>query len=346
MPRKKGTGPAFTVGFPRPLEARRDGDAWWAEVDGRELRLSNLNKIFWPDEGYTKGDLLAYYFNVAHLIVPHLAERPLTLKRMPDGITGDSFYEKSRPSHVPDWIGRCPVHSDDAKKGVIDYMTITDTAGVLYIANLGCIEFHPLHSRCADVVHPDYLFFDLDPFPPYTYEDVLQVARHIKVLLDQLGLTAFPKTSGATGLQIFLPVERGAYTYDEVRAFVGACGKLILGADPDRVTMAWKIADRTGKTFIDHNMNRQGANIAAAYSVRPELRAPVSTPLTWDEVAAGGFVPQDFRIDNVWDRFAEVGDLFAGVRTEAMDLTNAMDALGVVVEEDPAPTPLPRAGRA
>ncbi|MEO8293722.1 MAG: non-homologous end-joining DNA ligase [Actinomycetota bacterium] len=342
MPRKRGTGPAFTVEFPRPLDARRDGDAWWAEVDGRELRLSNLNKIFWPDEGYTKGDLLAYYFNVAHLIVPHLAERPLTLKRMPDGIAGDSFYEKSRPSHVPDWIGRCPVHSDDAKKGVIDYMTITDTAGVLYIANLGCIEFHPLHSRCADVDHPDYLFFDLDPFPPYTYEDVLQVARHIKVLLDQLGLTAFPKTSGATGLQIFLPVERGAYTYDEVRAFVGACGRLILGADPDRVTMAWKIADRTGKIFIDHNMNRQGANIAAAYSVRPELRAPVSTPLTWDEVAAGGFVPQDFRIDNVWDRFAEVGDLFAGVRTEAMDLTHAMDALGVVVEEDPPPTPLPR----
>ncbi|MEP6477330.1 MAG: hypothetical protein ABJC60_08670, partial [Actinomycetota bacterium] len=165
MPRKKGTGPAFTVEFPRPLDARRDGDAWWAEVDGRELRLSNLNKIFWPDEGYTKGDLLAYYFNVAHLIVPHLAERPLTLKRMPDGIAGDSFYEKSRPSHVPDWIGRCPVHSDDAKKGVIDYMTIEDTAGVLYIANLGCIEFHPLHSRCADVDHPDYLFFDLDPFP-------------------------------------------------------------------------------------------------------------------------------------------------------------------------------------
>ena len=196
------------------------------------------------------------------------------------------------------------MRSDDAKKGVIDYMTIEDTAGVLYIANLGCIEFHPLHSRCDDVGHPDYLFFDLDPFPPYTYEDVLQVARHIKILLDQLGLTAFPKTSGATGMQIYMPLERGRYTYEEARAFVGACGRLILGADPDRVTMAWKIADRTGKIFIDHNMNRQGANIAAAYSMRPELRAPVSTPLTWDEVEQGGFVPQDFRIDNVWDRFA------------------------------------------
>ena len=340
-PRKKGSGPAFTVEFPLPLDARRDGDAWWFEVDGRELRLSNLNKVFWPDEGYTKGDLLAYYYNVAGFIVPHLEARPLTLKRMPDGIAGDSFYEKSAPSHVPDWIGRCPVRSEDAKKGVIDYMTIADTAGLLFIANLGCIEFHPLHSRCDDVEHPDYLFFDLDPFEPYTYEDVLQVARHIKVLLDQLGLVAFPKTSGATGMQIYVPVERGRYTYDQVRAFVGACGRLILSADPDRVTMAWKIADRTGKIFIDHNMNRQGANIAAAYSLRPEPRAPVSTPLTWDEVEHGGFVPQDLRIDNVWDRFARVGDLFAGVRTEHMDLTNAMEALGVVVE-DAADAPLPR----
>ena len=337
-PRKKGSGPAFTVEFPAPLEARRDGDAWWLEVDGRELRLSNLNKVFWPDEGYTKGDLLAYYYNVADLIVPHLTDRPLTLKRMPDGIAGDSFYEKSRPSHVPDWIGRCPVRSDDAKKGVIDYMTIADTAGLLFIANLGCIEFHPLHSRCEDVEHADYLFFDLDPFEPYTYEDVLQVARHIKVLLDQLGLVSFPKTSGATGMQIYVPVERGRYTYDQVRAFVGACGRLILAADPDRVTMAWRIADRTGKIFIDHNMNRQGANIAAAYCLRPELRAPVSTPLSWDEVERGGFVPQDFRVDNVWERFARVGDLFAGVRTQAMDLTNAMEALDVVVEEEP---PLP-----
>ncbi len=325
------------MGFPQSLDARRDGDAWWFEVDGRELRLSNLDKIFWPDEGYTKGDLVAYYFNVASLIVPHLAERPLTMKRMPDGIDGPFFYEKSAPSHVPDWIGRCPVASEDAKTGVIDYMTIADTAGLLFIANLGCIEFHPLHSRCEDIEHPDYLFFDLDPFPPYTYEDVLTVARHIKALLDQLSLTAFPKTSGATGLQIYIPVTRGAYTYDQVRAFVGRCGRLIEKADPDRVTMAWKIADRTGKVFIDHNMNRSGANISAAYSLRPEPHATVSTPLTWDEVEDGGFEPQDFRIDNVWERFARGGDLFAGVRTEAADLTEAFAAMGVGTETGEAP---------
>ena len=321
---------AFTVEFPQALDARKDGDAWWLEVDGRELRLSNLDKIFWPDEGYTKGDLIAYYFNVAHLMLPHLAGRPLTMKRMPDGIDGPFFYEKSAPSHVPDWIGRCKVLSDDAKTGVIDYMTIEDAAGLLFIANLGCIEFHPLHSRCEDVEHPDYLFFDLDPFPPYTYEDVLTVARHIKALLDQLGLTAFPKTSGATGLQIFVPIERGRYTYDQVRELVGRCGRLILQADPDRVTMAWKIADRTGKTFIDHNMNRSGANIAAAYSMRPEPRAPVSTPLTWDEVAAGRVraagLPHRQRVGTVRARRATCSPACC---TEAADLTSAFEALGI-----------------
>ncbi len=256
------------------------------------------------------------------------------MKRMPDGAEGPHFYEKTAPSHTPDWVHRCKVHSDDSKRGRIDYLMVDDTATLLYVANLGCIEMHPLHSRCEDVAHPDYLFFDLDPFEPYTYEDVLAVARHIKVVLDQLGLTAYPKTSGATGLQIYLPVKRGTYTYGQVRAFVGACGRMITKADPDRVTMAWKIADRTGKVFIDHNMNRQGANIAAAYSLRPEPRAPVSTPLTWDEVFEGGFEPQDFRIDNVWDRFAEHGDLFAGVRTEAMDLSTAFDALDVRAEDD------------
>jgi DNA ligase D-like protein (predicted ligase)/DNA ligase D-like protein (predicted polymerase)/DNA ligase D-like protein (predicted 3'-phosphoesterase) len=335
--RATSSGPPFTVALPNELEARKDGDAWWVEVDGRELRLSNLNKVFWANEGYTKGDLLAYYWNVAELIGPYLHGRPLTMKRMPDGAEGPFFYEKTAPSHTPDWINRCKVLSEDAKTGVIDYLTVDDTATLLYVANLGCIEMHPLHSRCEAVEHPDYFFFDLDPFEPYTYEDVLTVARHIKVLLDQLGITAYPKTSGATGLQIYVPVKHGAYTYGQVRAFVGACGRMIAKADPDRVTMAWRVADRAGKVFIDHNMNRQGANISAAYSLRPEPRAPVSTPLTWDEVAEGGFVPQDFRIDNVWERFGRVGDLFGGVLTEEMDLANALDALGVKVEDEAEP---------
>jgi bifunctional non-homologous end joining protein LigD len=323
-------GATFTVDFPRPLPAEPDGEAWWVAIDGRELRLSNLDKIFWPAEGYTKGDLLAYYYNAAGLILPHLRERPLTMKRMPDGIAGKSFYEKSAPSHVPDWIPRCPVQSEDSRKGVIDYLMVEDAAGLLFVANLGCIEFHPLHSMCGSVGLPDYLFFDLDPFEPITFDDVLAVARHVEVALDRIGLAGYPKTSGATGMQIFVPVEHGT-TYEQARALVREVGRLIRTADPDRVTMAWKVADRSGKVFIDHNMNREGANIAAAYSLRPEPGAPVSTPLSWAEVYEGGFVPTDFRIDNVWSRFEETGDLFDGVRTKPQAVGDALEALGASV---------------
>jgi bifunctional non-homologous end joining protein LigD len=341
--RPRTASSAFTVAYPTPLPAEREGDAWWLEVDGRRLRLSNLDKIFWPDEGLTKGDLLAYYYNVAPFIVPHIAGRPLTMKRMPDGIDGNAFYEKSAPAHTPDWMLRCPVRSEDSKRGVIDYLMIEDVAGLLFMANLGCIEFHPLHSRCADIEHPDYLFFDLDPFEPITFEDVLSVARLVKVTLDQLGLRGYPKTSGATGVQIFVPIPSGRYTSDEVRELVGTAGRLIQRADPDHVTMAWSITDRAGKVFIDHNMNRAGANISAVYSVRPEPRAPVSTPLTWEEVAAGGFVPSDHRIDNIWGRLDRLGDMFEGVRTDPQDLGPAFRALGLSVPPQRRSQPVPSA---
>jgi DNA ligase D-like protein (predicted ligase)/DNA ligase D-like protein (predicted polymerase)/DNA ligase D-like protein (predicted 3'-phosphoesterase) len=296
------------------------------EADGRELRLSNLDKVFWPDEGYTKGDLVAFYYNLAELIVPYLRDRPLTMKRMPDGMAGGFFYEKTAPSHTPDWVERCPVESEDAKTGVIGYLMVQDLSTLLYVANLGCIEMHPLHSRCGSVEQPDYLFFDLDPMEA-SFEDVLAVSMHVKAALEALGLRGYPKTSGATGVQIYVPVVPG-YSYDQVRDFVGTVGRMIERADRDRVTMAWQISKRTGKVFIDHNMNRSGANISAVYSLRPELGATVSTPLTWDEVEAG-VTPRDFRIDNVLERFAAVGDLFEGVRTEPQDLTQALEAVGL-----------------
>ena len=330
-PRKKsGSGRAFTVAFPQPLPAEKRGDAWWMEADGRELRLSNLDKVFWPDEGYTKGDLLAYYFNAAELILPHLRDRPLTMKRMPDGVNGPFFYEKTAPSHTPDWVARCPVESGDSKDGVIGYMMVNDLATLLYVANLGCIEMHPLHSRCASVESPDYLFFDLDPMGA-TFQDVLIVARHVHAALGALGLTGYPKTSGATGVQIYVPVEVG-WSYDQVRDFVGALGRTIERADRDHVTMAWQISKRTGKVFIDHNMNRSGANISAVYCLRPEPLGTVSTPVTWDEIDAG-ITPQDFRIENVWERFDKLGDLFQGVRTEPQDLAPALEAVGMASEK-------------
>jgi bifunctional non-homologous end joining protein LigD len=324
---------AFTVELPLTLEAERRGrDAWFTEVDGRELRLSNLDKVFWPDEGYTKGDLVAYYHNVAELILPHLRARPLTMKRMPDGITGPFFYEKNAPASVPSWMPRCPVPSDEAKGGLIDYLMVDGRAGILFMANLGCIEFHPLHSRCGTVEQPDYLFFDLDPFPPITFDDVLAVAMHVKVALDALGLVGYPKTSGATGMQVYVPIEPG-YGYDQIRELVGRIGRMINKADPARTTMEWQVKNRSGKVFIDHNMNRLGANIAAVYSLRPEPMATVSTPVTWDEVERG-VRPQDFTIETVWDRFEKVGDLFEPVRTRPQDIRPALEALGLQPEPE------------
>ena len=325
--RKRRTGDrAFTVELPTPLGAEKSGDAWWLEVEGRELRLSNLDKVFWPEEGYTKGDLLAYYLNVAPLILPHLSDRPLTMKRMPDGIAGPHFYEKTAPSHTPEWIPRCPVRSEDSKGGVIGYLMVNDLPSLLYVANLGCIEMHPLHSRCGSVDTPDYLFFDLDPMDA-PFEAVRTVALHVKAALDALGVASYPKTSGATGIQIYVPVEAG-WSYQQVRDFVGKLGRVIEAADREHVTMAWKIENRTGKVFIDHNMNRSGANIAAVYSMRPEPGATLSTPLAWEEVETE-ITPQDFRIDNVWERLEQHGDLFEPVRTSPQDLAPALEAVGL-----------------
>src|ERR687891_2418555 len=341
MPRKRGRGPAFTIDVPEPLPAERDGEHWWMEVAGRRLRLTNLEKVFWPEEGYTKGDLLAYYWNVRDLILPYLRGRPLTRKRMPDGIEGPYFYEKNAPAHTPDWMPRCRVESEDdeARMGFNDFLVANEPADLLFVVSTGAIEFHPLHAQCDSIDNPDYLFFDLDPMGEASFEDVLAVARHIHVALDHLGLPAYAKTSGATGVQIYVGVDPRP-THDEVRAFVGAIGQAVRGVDPDRVTMEYQVSKRGDKVFIDHNMNRRGANISAVYCVRPEPGATVSTPLSWEEVEAGEVRPQDFTMANVHQRFAEVGDLFDGMLTSPAAPRPAFQALGIQVTD---PSPVDRA---
>jgi bifunctional non-homologous end joining protein LigD len=308
------------------------------ELDGRELRLSNLNKVFWPEEGYTKGDLVAYYYNIAPRILPYLAGRPLTMKRMPNGVTGQFFYMKDAPSHTPEWMPRCPVESTGtgegrwgpAKHDVINYLMVEDTASLLFMANLGCVEFHPLHSRCASIETPDYLFFDLDPFEPATFVDVLAVADLVRVACDRLGLTAYPKISGATGMQVYVPITP-EFTYEAIRDFVGKVGHMIRQVDPNRVTMEWEVRKRGGKVFIDHNMNRVGANIAAVWSLRPEAGATVSTPVTWAEVKRGQIRPRDFTMASIWKRLARRRtDLFRGVLEKPQDISKALAAVGVM----------------
>jgi len=298
-----------TIEWPAELPVAPRADHWVARAGERELRLSNLDKVYWPAEGYTKGDILTYYFNVSATMLPHLRDRPLTRKRMPDGVGGGFFYEKNAPSHTPKWMPRLPVRSESEGK-VIDYIAVDDVLHMLWVVNMGSIEFHPLHAKGPDQAHPTYAFFDLDPASGAGFEEVRYVASLVKVLLDRLELRSYPKTSGATGIQIMLPLD-GSHDYDEVRGLVGAVSDLVHSAEPDVTTVEWEVAKRTGKVFLDVNMNREGANIAAAYSARPEPGATVSAPFEWAELAA--IQPGEQTIASILGRIAAVGDPFLPV---------------------------------
>ncbi|MFN2387981.1 MAG: non-homologous end-joining DNA ligase [Actinomycetota bacterium] len=317
-------GRITTLSFPAELPLERRGGHWYGRAGERELRLSNLDKVYWPEEGYTKGDLLTYYFNVSPWMLPHLHDRPLTMKRMPDGVVGPYFYEKNAPSHKPAWVPTIPVRAESENK-TINFLTVHDVTHMLWIANLGCIEFHPLHARGRDQKRPTYAFFDLDPFPPAAYDEVKHVALLIKLLLDKLDLPSYPKTSGATGMQIMIPLD-GTTDYDHVRGFVGALSDLVHEADPETTTLEWEVKKRTGKVFLDVNMNREGANIAAAYSVRPEWGATVSAPFTWDEI--DDVNPASYSMATIFDRLLEVGDPFLPVAEgPGVSLAAAIEAL-------------------
>lgn len=317
--------PETTISFPVELPTVKRGEHWVARAGEKELKLTNLGKVFWPENGYTKGDLLTYYFNISPIMLPHIRERPLTLKRMPDGVVGPYFYEKNAPSYRPDWMTTIPVYSEGENK-IINFLSACDVAEMLWIVNLGCIEFHPLHGRGSDQKKPDYAFFDLDPFQPAAYDEVKHVASLVKLLLDKLGLRSYPKTSGATGMQIMIPLD-GTHTYDEIRGFVGTVSDMIHAADPETTTLEWEVRKRTGKVFLDVNMNREGANIAAAYSVRPEWGATVSAPFDWDELP--DIHPSRFTIETIFDRVAEVGDPFLDVAEgEGQSLTAAIKEVG------------------
>jgi bifunctional non-homologous end joining protein LigD len=338
------TAELFTVEWSAlPEMVRREG-AWWADIEGQQVRLTNLDKTFWPDEGYTKGDVIAYYLTVADAVLPYVRDRPLTMKRMPNGATGEFFYEKQAPSHTPPWIRTAPVVA--IRSGArIDYVVATNAASLAWLANLGCIELHPWHSRVQSLGAPDYAFFDLDPFG-VDFPVVRDVALHVNAILEQLGLRGYPRTSGATGMQVYVPLDP-IHDYGDVRAWVERCCALINRADPKRTTMAWDVSRRDGRVFLDHNMNVEGKNIAATWSLRPEPHAPVATPLRWDEVAEDVW-PQDFTIRTVHREMAQRGELFAPVLAGGQDLREASAMLGLpplgpitphhrIAEEDEAP---------
>ena len=281
------------------------------ELDGKRFRLTHLNKIYWPESGYTKRDLLAYYYRVADVILPFLKDRPLVLRRYPDGITGQAFFQKNLQDGIPDWLETIAIKSEGAKdKEVVHYAIANDRATLLFLTGLGCIDHNPWSSRRDDLQHPDYLFFDLDPSDGTEFSVVMNLARILQRKLDELGLKIFLKTSGATGFHIYLPVERG-YTYEQLRMFGEIVARLATAEAPDLVTNERIVAKRPpGRVLIDVAQNSEGRPLASAYSVRAFPKAPVSTPVTPSELRPA-LRPEKFNLKTVPRRIEEKGDLWA-----------------------------------
>lgn len=292
----------------------------------RELRLSNLDKSFWPDEGITKGDLIAYYRDVAHVLVPHLRGRPFTMKRYPDGWQGKNFFQKQAPSHMPAWIPRAPFPAStrEGEKKVIDYALVDHELALLWMANMGCIDLHTWASRADRPERPDWVMFDLDPSVGAGFAEVVEVARLVRETLDLLELESFPKTSGSRGIHVLVPIAR-RHSFAAAREFASIVAGALARAHPDLVTTEWAKEKRRG-VLVDANQNGPGKTNASVYSVRPRAGAPVSTPLRWDEVVPE-LDPTTFTMDAVLDRVARDGDLFAGVLGGKQSLAAALRAL-------------------
>ena len=276
-------------------------------VGGKEVQLTNLHKVFWPYQGYTKRDLLQYYADVSAALLPHLKDRAMVMKRYPNGISGKWFFMKRTPSPRPEWLEICEItHKSD---NVIPFPTIQDVASLLWVVNLGCIDLNPWYARCDDVDRPDYLHFDLDPVEGADFDRVRKTAIILRDALQALEMNPLAKTSGSKGIHVYVPIDRGPLQKDVWR-FAKALAKELDKAFPHLITAEYRIANRPrGRVLVDYNQNAWGQTLASVYSVRPNARAAVSTPVTWAEVEAG-FQIDDFRIDNVPERVRKIGDLW------------------------------------
>lgn len=280
-----------------------------AEIEGKRLRLTHLNKIYFPESGYTKRHLLAYYYRMSEYILPFLKDRPLVLRRYPDGITGESFFQKEAGGTAPDWIDTVTVYSEE-RRANMDYFVANDQAALLYLTNLGCIDHNPWSSRRDDLDHPDWVFFDLDPTEGTEFSTVVTLARAIHKQLQSLALTCYLKTSGATGFHLYVPIER-RYTYEQVRTFADIVGRLVSTEHPDKVTHERTVRKRPrGKVLLDAFQNAKGKPLAAVYTVRAFPRAPVSTPIEPEELRAR-LRPDEWTLKTIFGRLEKKGDLWA-----------------------------------
>jgi bifunctional non-homologous end joining protein LigD len=275
-------------------------------VQGKEVHLTNLEKPFWPERGITKGDLIQYYADVSSLLLPHIEDRAMVMKRYPHGAAGEFFFMKRAPSPRPEWIRTCRNLHDSGN--VIDFPVIDDLPSLLWVINLGCIDLNQWYAKCDDVDRPDYLHFDLDPGSA-KWGQVLEAARIVHEALASLKMPAYAKTTGSKGIHVYVPIVRGPLQKD-VWTFAKALAQELAGRHPSLMTSEYRVAKRPkGRVLLDYNQNAWGRTLASVYSVRPTPFAGVSTPVTWKEIDKGIRI-EDFRLDNVRPRFNKVGDLF------------------------------------
>ncbi|KGO85929.1 DNA ligase [Flavobacterium rivuli WB 3.3-2 = DSM 21788] len=290
------------------------------KVNGHELKFSNLSKLYWPEDGYTKRDMFNYYYQVAEFILPYLKDRPLSLNRFPGGIHAKSFYQKDVKGKAPEWTKTFPYHTSDGEDK--EFLVGNDEATLLWMASLGCIEMNPWFSRTEHPDNPDYCVLDLDPSDTTTFEQVIQAAQEVKKVLDAIDVISYVKTSGSTGIHIYIPL--GAkYSYDQSQMFAKLLVTIVHDTLPDFTSLERKIKDRDGKMYLDFLQNRPGATIACAYSLRPKVGATVSMPLHWDEVKKG-LKMKDFTIENAMARIKSEGDLFKGTLAAGIDMEEAL----------------------
>jgi len=290
------------------------------DADGRAVRLSNPDKVYFPKKGYTKKDVAEYFQAVGPGVLRALRERPTTLQRFVDGVQGDFFYQKRAPKNLPDWTPTARIEFPSGRHA--DEMCPTELGAVLWAVNLGTLTFHPWPVRRADTDHPDELRIDLDPQPGTDYADAVRAAHELRAVLEEQGLRGWPKTSGGRGIHVFVPLVP-EWTFTQVRRAAIAVGRELERRMPDRVTTAWWKEERGERIFVDYNQTARDRTIASAYSVRPFPHAPVSAPLRWEEIDDAE--PRDFDLRSMPVRYAEVGDLHADMDDHAFRLDQVLE---------------------
>lgn len=292
-----------------------------AKVGRDVVHLTSLERVYWPDEGYTKADLIRYYDEVSKYLLPYLKDRPLIMKRYPAGIRGESFHQHD-VNEVPDFARTVALEAEGHE---VDYLVVGDRATNLYMANLGAIERHPWHSRVTNLERPDWFVFDLDPGQGVAAETVCDVALAVRDVLARVGLKGYPKTSGSRGIHVYVPI-RASYDYAQVAELAEAIATVVARENAEVATVARALAQRRrGQIYVDHLQNARGKSVVAPYSVRPKPGAPVSAPLEWKEVERREVTPQEFTIRNVIRRLARRGDLFGPVLTKKQSLGRAFE---------------------